>query len=695
MLRTSWPEETCQGNKEAEAVSNIRTYAAALPGLLVCSQAVLAQVGMEELIARIGEENIPTGANVIVSQVEAPSGSNYGPDQSNPQFDGKDFFEMSGPAGNSGHATSVASNMYGNTNSIAPDITEIYLWNANNWAQSGFLRVGQGPSNPPLLPPAEIKVFNHSWIGTFGSNSVNNEALRRADSEMQRDNLLMVVGVNNGGASAVLMSHIYNGLAVGLTSGGHTSDATMPGIDGPGRMKPEIVAPSGQTSFSTPIVSAAVALMNEIAVTDVAVTSNPNARSAAVIKAILLGGGNHREGWTNNPDTSGPNRGFTDQPLDDVFGVDEVNIDASHLIMTGGEQDGVNTPPESINITHAAWDLAPVRVSRSMYWRFSTAESADEVSILAYWDREVSTSFTTFWLADFELTLWGVDADGALFSLLGDVGLDYFVTGNVVSDSAVDNLEHLYIRELAAGNYVLELRRLDDLTNFPFWDVAVTWVIDADSEPLSIICPTDLTVECPEDVPAADIDSVRASGFCGGATITHQGDASDGMVCPETITRTYRATDLCSNLVECTQAITVDDTTDPVLNSCPEDITVDADPGTCEAVVNYEDPAATDNCDPSPLVVCDPPSGSTFPTGTTSVTCTATDDCDNSGQCTFNVTISIPTDLDDDGEVGPADLALLLGDWGPCADCPADFNGDGVIGPFDLAVLLGNWGPCE
>ncbi len=52
-------------------------------------------------------------------------------------------------------------------------------------------------------------------------------------------------------------------------------------------------------------------------------------------------------------------------------------------------------------------------------------------------------------------------------------------------------------------------------------------------------------------------------------------------------------------------------------------------------------------------------------------------------------------DLNDDGEVGAFDLALLLGNWGPCADlddCPADLNGDGTVGPADLAILLGNWG---
>ena len=54
-----------------------------------------------------------------------------------------------------------------------------------------------------------------------------------------------------------------------------------------------------------------------------------------------------------------------------------------------------------------------------------------------------------------------------------------------------------------------------------------------------------------------------------------------------------------------------------------------------------------------------------------------------------------PADLDGNGEVGAFDLALLLGNWGPCdGDCPADLDGSGAVGAFDLALLLGNWGDC-
>ncbi len=49
-------------------------------------------------------------------------------------------------------------------------------------------------------------------------------------------------------------------------------------------------------------------------------------------------------------------------------------------------------------------------------------------------------------------------------------------------------------------------------------------------------------------------------------------------------------------------------------------------------------------------------------------------------------------DLNGDGEVSAADLAILLGAWGPCAGCPADLNGDGFVNAADLAILLGGWG---
>jgi hypothetical protein len=75
----------------------------------------------------------------------------------------------------------------------------------------------------------------------------------------------------------------------------------------------------------------------------------------------------------------------------------------------------------------------------------------------------------------------------------------------------------------------------------------------------------------------------------------------------------------------------------PPVIQCPGDITTD-----CNAdgtVVNFTVTAA-DNCDNNVSVVCTPSSGSAFPTGETTVTCTATDAAGNSSQCSFKVTVN-------------------------------------------------------
>jgi hypothetical protein len=55
-------------------------------------------------------------------------------------------------------------------------------------------------------------------------------------------------------------------------------------------------------------------------------------------------------------------------------------------------------------------------------------------------------------------------------------------------------------------------------------------------------------------------------------------------------------------------------------------------------VVTYS-VAAADNCDATPVVACVPPSGWTFPIGTTSLICAAADAAANRSSCTFTVTV--------------------------------------------------------
>jgi len=77
--------------------------------------------------------------------------------------------------------------------------------------------------------------------------------------------------------------------------------------------------------------------------------------------------------------------------------------------------------------------------------------------------------------------------------------------------------------------------------------------------------------------------------------------------------------------------------TQPPTINCPANLVQATAPGQCSAVVNFVVPAR-DNCSAA-TVACVPPSGSVFPNGTTSVTCTATDASGNRAECRFDVIV--------------------------------------------------------
>jgi hypothetical protein len=381
---------------------------------------------------------------VVTGQVEVLDGGAYGPDQSLDEFEGKVFIAHNGSPGASGHATFVGQNFYGLDSSLAPGIDDIHLYLTDGWVTSSYLRATSSASTQPLTTPAGLKVFNNSWAGSFGVVGTDQSVLRRADFVTTRDNVLMTCGVPNGGANVALMSHMYNGISVGRMVGEHVAGDTLSAYDGPGRMKPEIVAPGGFTSFAAPVISAAAALMIETARTDPGLIGDPDAQRTEVVKAVLLGGAEHRTGWTNNPDTAGPFRGVTDRPLDPVYGVDLLDINASHLVLTGGRRTGSPSLPPQSTITPTGWSLPAIEPGGSRFYRFTLPAEADEISILATWHRRVQLLFFNWSVADIDLVLWPIGAGGELLSLVGDEGLSHFAGGNIVSESGVDNVEHLY-----------------------------------------------------------------------------------------------------------------------------------------------------------------------------------------------------------------------------------------------------------
>jgi hypothetical protein len=95
-----------------------------------------------------------------------------------------------------------------------------------------------------------------------------------------------------------------------------------------------------------------------------------------------------------------------------------------------------------------------------------------------------------------------------------------------------------------------------------------TITVEDTTEP-TIECPADFTVDCDDQVPAADIGLIMASDICDqNVTVTHIGDEITEQICENSyvLRRTYRATDDCGNFEECTQLITVLDLTPPTIS---------------------------------------------------------------------------------------------------------------------------------
>ncbi len=165
-----------------------------------------------------------------------------------------------------------------------------------------------------------------------------------------------------------------------------------------------------------------------------------------------------------------------------------------------------------------------------------------------------------------------------------------------------------------------------------------TVFVQDDISPEITGCPADITVDCIEEIPLPDIGSITWIDNCEtAAEVTWVSDVSDGHLCPQVITRTYRVTDVCGNWAACTQHLVIFDTTAPLIE-CPADVTV-----TCTAGVPQPDPVSitvSDNCQTTSLVtwVLDVSDGNLCPEIITR-TYRATDMCGNATTCTQHITI--------------------------------------------------------
>jgi N-acetylneuraminic acid mutarotase len=175
------------------------------------------------------------------------------------------------------------------------------------------------------------------------------------------------------------------------------------------------------------------------------------------------------------------------------------------------------------------------------------------------------------------------------------------------------------------------------------------------SQQISVIDNTPPTVSCPTTLPTLSVGAncqgaipdvtglISASDNCTpSASLTKSQNPSAGtMVGVGTQTVTVTFTDAAGNSNQCAFTLNVVDNTAPTIN-CPATKTVEC-AGPTGAAATFA-ATASDNCDTNPSAVCNPPSGSVFPKGSTPVTCSATDASGNSSSsCSFTVTVADTT----------------------------------------------------
>ena len=170
----------------------------------------------------------------------------------------------------------------------------------------------------------------------------------------------------------------------------------------------------------------------------------------------------------------------------------------------------------------------------------------------------------------------------------------------------------------------------------------LAWLSISDTNPPTLLTwPSNQTnaanAACQAQVP--DLTSlVTASDNCGAVTFWQVPEAGTWVGLGPTVV-TVSVYDQAGNVTNRSVTLTVVDVTPPTI-TCSSNITTTCT-STNGAQVSFA-PVVSDNCDLSPTVNCQPPSGSFFPEGTTTVVCTATDASGNSNSCSFTVKVLDP-----------------------------------------------------
>ncbi|MBD3297992.1 MAG: HYR domain-containing protein [candidate division Zixibacteria bacterium] len=212
----------------------------------------------------------------------------------------------------------------------------------------------------------------------------------------------------------------------------------------------------------------------------------------------------------------------------------------------------------------------------------------------------------------------GADATGSIILTVDVTGVE----GSFEIDTTCVNADnHLFYTEGAGGTVPEFTKGIVTIINRP--PVALCqdlqWVADENCE------------------AAVSVNDVDAGSFDDDGTVVGRRLEPEGPYPPGDHVVLLIIEDDDGDVDTCQSVISVEDATPPQI-TCPSDTVVGYANDACGATVTY-DVIASDNCGVASLV-SQPPSGSFFPTGVTTVECIATDDAGLADTCEFTVTVA-------------------------------------------------------
>ena len=339
------------------------------------------------------------------------------------------------------HAENVGGLLYGMAAGVATNLARVDVSEAG-WFVTNYVF-------NPLLPPLADVIVNQSF--TFGDETTNLPTppnwLAVADQlgidagyddYASANQVLFVSAVNNGGAVSP-PGTAYNSIGVAAYGAGAAS-SVGPTLDN-GRCKPDLTAPADYTSFSTPQVSGAAAVLMQAALRGDGGGDTHSAFDLRTIKALLLNGAVKPADWSAS----------SASPLDRRYGAGVVNVFNAYEQLAGGKQNFGATTFPAVGDVHPPTAVSGF-ISHLSGWDFntnSTSATNDSVNHYFFTVPGGAVTATLVWNRQFGETNIN-DLDLFLFAAAGH---------NLVacSTSRVDNVEHIFVPQLAAGSYDLQV----------------------------------------------------------------------------------------------------------------------------------------------------------------------------------------------------------------------------------------------